>query len=540
MRLVMSIMKDNFCWLCERNTFPCAVFENGSKYKVNALFEQLSSDANLHRQIVSLVNQSQNNLGVALNMHIDVCNIWQNLTALSLEQNRSVYTVVFIEPNPSLVKHATTFLQAASVSPILIVDKGLQILFCNKTQFGQLAHTHPEQWEKIKQMIQKALREGANVEDYLIISERSYRLTVVPEYDEIVLFFKDITDQKTAEERYDQLKVFGLRFSLMERMMTALTQETVDLHKLGKLIYEEVRNVVSIDTFYLALVQGDCIIIEYGMSHENEITGMKIARGYSGFSNYVIDKGEFVYIPNSKTVHLKPYRPKAITPGETRYVWSYVGVPLKIEGKTVGAVSFQRRGANAFLESHLAFFEFIGKQITIAIKIKTLFDELEKQRIRYKEIAMKDSLTGCYTRYYFAEYFERFRGIIERKGGQISFVMIDINNFKQINDKYGHIVGDVVLREVGQLLLKSVRTMDLVVRFGGDEFLLMLPYVDIKGVNQVVHRISKKVAELRIPQINEVVTFSFGISLFDGSQSLEEVLKIADENMYKMKKGARV
>ncbi len=68
----------------------------------------------------------------------------------------------------------------------------------------------------------------------------------------------------------------------------------------------------------------------------------------------------------------------------------------------------------------------------------------------------------------------------------------------------------------------------------------MLPYVDIKGVNQVVHRISKKVAELRIPQINEVVTFSFGISLFDGSQSLEEVLKIADENMYKMKKGARV
>ncbi len=109
MRLVMPIMKDNFCWLCERNTFPCAVFEDGSKYKVNALFEQLSSDANLHRQIVSLVKQSQNNLGIALNMPIDVCNTWQNLTALSLEQNGSVYTVVFIEPNPSLVKHATSF-----------------------------------------------------------------------------------------------------------------------------------------------------------------------------------------------------------------------------------------------------------------------------------------------------------------------------------------------------------------------------------------------------------------------------------------------
>ncbi|MFN4190361.1 MAG: diguanylate cyclase, partial [Pseudothermotoga sp.] len=320
----------------------------------------------------------------------------------------------------------------------------------------------------------------------------------------------------------------------------ALTEERTDLRRIGKIIYEEARKVVPIDTFYFALINDDFIVIEYGINQGTEITGLKIKRGYVGLSNYVIDKGEFTYIPNTRTARLDPYKPMAITKGETRYIWSYVGIPLKIGAKIVGAASFQKREANAFTQSHLAFFELIGKEISVAIRMRALFDELEAQRLRYKEIAMKDPLTGCYTRYYFAEYFERFQGIIERKGGEICFVMVDVDNFKSINDRFGHIVGDTILKEIGNLLMKNVRKMDLVVRYGGDEFLLMFPYVTLRRAGLIMQRISKKVSELNIPECSEKITLSYGISVYDGSKSLEETLKIADEHMYKWKKEAKV
>lgn len=540
MRLVIP-MKNIFTWFCNRNIIPCAVFKNGMEHIVNSLFRNFlaAADSTVQEKMMSLIRESQNKPTATLSCLIDKCNVWQILTVISIQQNESTYTLVLLEPNSSLVEHIATFLQANSVSPLMIVNKRMQPLFCNKPELIQFEHTHPQQWERIKKLVEKSFRNNLVVQEDMTISDNLYQIKITPEHDSVLVIFRDITSQKLAEERYHQLRLFGLRFSLVEKIMNILAEEKANLQKIGKIIYDEVKRIIPVDTFYLALVDGDFITIEYGINRGTQITGLRIKRGYIGLSNYVIDKGKFTYIPNTKTVRLSPYRPKAIIKGETKKIWSYVGIPLKIGDKIVGAVSFQKKGANAFSDSHLAFFELIGKEITVAIRMKALFDELEDQKLMYKEIAMKDALTSCYTRYYFAEYFERFQGIIERKGGEICFIMVDVDNFKYINDRFGHIVGDIVLKEIGNLLLKNVRKMDLVVRYGGDEFLLMLPYVDLKKAKQIIQRISNKIAELRIPQFNERITLSFGISVFDGSQSLEKVLKIADENMYKMKKEAK-
>ncbi|HBT26115.1 MAG TPA: GGDEF domain-containing protein, partial [Pseudothermotoga sp.] len=116
----------------------------------------------------------------------------------------------------------------------------------------------------------------------------------------------------------------------------------------------------------------------------------------------------------------------------------------------------------------------------------------------------------------------------------------DVDRFKTINDKYGHIVGDKVLREIGQTLTKCVRKMDLVVRYGGDEFLIMLSDTDKSKAKRIANRLAKRVSEIIIPELDEQITISFGISVYDGSKSLEDVLKIADRTMYKQKRrGAR-
>ncbi|WP_041081981.1 sensor domain-containing diguanylate cyclase [Thermotoga profunda] len=534
-------MEDILIWFCRRNIIPCAIFKDGTGYEVNPLFKNFLTitDTNTKEKIKLLVEESRSKPTATLNFLMDKCGIWQTLTAFSIQQKNSIYTILLLEPNPNLVEHAATFFQAMPISPVMIVNKKVEILFCNKPEFDRFEQMHPQQWENIKKMIQKASKNNSIVQDDIIINNELYKIIVIPEYDDFLVVFKDITSQRLAEERYKQLRLFGLHFSLVEKIMNVLSEEKTDLRKIGRIIYEETRKVVPIDTFYLALVDGEFVVIEYGINQGKEITGLKIKRGYTGLSNYVIDKGEFTYIPNTKTVRLDPYKPKAIVPGETNKIWSYVGIPLKLGSKIVGAISFQKLGSRAFTESHLALFELIGREIAVAMKMKSLFDELETQRLRYKEIAMKDSLTGCYTRYYFMEYFERFQGIIERKGGQICFVMIDVNNFKHINDSYGHVIGDAVLREVGKSLLKSVRKMDLVVRYGGDEFLLMLPYVDVDKGNQIAERISRKIQNLKITGFDERLSVSFGVSIFDGSRTLEEVLKIADKNMYKMKKGER-
>lgn len=532
-------MEDILIWFCRRNIIPCAVFKDGTEYEINPLFKNFLAITNTTTQekMKLLVEESRNRPTATLNFLMDKCGIWQTLTAISVQQRDSIYTLLLLGPNPNLVEHAATFFQAMPISPVMIVNKKIEILFCNKSEFDQFEQTHPQQWENIKKMIQRASKNNSIVRDDLAIDDKLYQIIVMPEYDDFLVVFRDITSQRLAEERYKQLRLFGLHFSLVEKIMGILSEGKTDLRKIGRTIYEETRKVVPIDTFYLALVDGEFVVIEYGINQGTEITGLRIKRGYVGLSNYVIDKGEFTYIPNTKTARLNPYKTKAIVSGETKKIWSYVGIPLKLDDKIVGAISFQKLGSNAFAESHLALFELIGREIAVAMRMKSLFDELESQRLRYKEIAMKDSLTGCYTRYYFMEYFEKFQGIIERKGGQICFVMIDVDNFKHINDEYGHAVGDTVLREIGKTLLKGVRKMDLVVRYGGDEFLLMLPYVDINKGKQIAERISKKIQQLKIAEFNEKLSVSFGVSVFDGSRTLEEILKIADKNMYKMKKG---
>jgi len=168
------------------------------------------------------------------------------------------------------------------------------------------------------------------------------------------------------------------------------------------------------------------------------------------------------------------------------------------------------------------------------------------QRIsRYRQVqdsATHDGLTGLMTRRYFIQRLDEEVGRALRRGLQLAFLMIDLDYFKNVNDTYGHLVGDVVLREIASRIETSVREIDLVARYGGEEFAVALPEVDPELAIQVAERIRETVESEPIQAYDELVsaTVSIGIALCpDEAKTRDALVEQADQAMYQAKNSGR-
>lgn len=166
-----------------------------------------------------------------------------------------------------------------------------------------------------------------------------------------------------------------------------------------------------------------------------------------------------------------------------------------------------------------------------------LMASLRLRANEYHKLAMIDPLTGLYNRR-FAEH--RLQAEVDRSrryGHPLTVVVLDLNNFKQINDKYGHVAGDMVLKEFAARLKQSLRISDLPVRLGGDEFLVLLPECPSDQVPALLARIGRVDVTFRGERIP--VSFSSGHAGFEGSESPEEMLERADQRLYAVKRGGQ-
>ena len=166
--------------------------------------------------------------------------------------------------------------------------------------------------------------------------------------------------------------------------------------------------------------------------------------------------------------------------------------------------------------------------------------ELWQTKEQMKEIAIRDMLTGLHNHRYFHELMDREMQRIERFGHVMSIAMIDIDNFKNINDNYGHLSGDEVLRSFGKLLLESVRLPDVATRYGGEEFAIILPETDTRGAVIVIERIRQMVEGLKVIIDSHCIkiTISLGITTYDpgkGKKTKSEIIHAADMALYKSK-----
>ena len=152
---------------------------------------------------------------------------------------------------------------------------------------------------------------------------------------------------------------------------------------------------------------------------------------------------------------------------------------------------------------------------------------------------MTDQLTGLHNRRYFDDHFEIEKQKVERYGNALCLIMIDIDHFKSINDQYGHPIGDKVLKEFSLLLRKNIRSSDILSRWGGEEFIILLPGTSIDNSFIIAEKIRKSIADRQFDKIGKL-TASFGVSVVDAScASNREAIHRADKALYRAKKQGR-
>jgi len=192
--------------------------------------------------------------------------------------------------------------------------------------------------------------------------------------------------------------------------------------------------------------------------------------------------------------------------------------------------------------------DYVAKPISAPItraRVRTHM-ELKRYRDHLSDLAYLDGLTGVANRRRFDEYAELEWRRARRHGRPVSVLMVDVDEFKHFNDRYGHLQGDACLQQVAQALRQLVnRPADLLARYGGEEFVCILPETPIDGARVLAERMRAAVQRLGIAHADasaaDVVTVSIGVAaaIVDASTSLEDTLTIADSHLYRAKAAGR-
>jgi len=187
--------------------------------------------------------------------------------------------------------------------------------------------------------------------------------------------------------------------------------------------------------------------------------------------------------------------------------------------------------------------EELVARVKIHLKIKNLQDDLKHSNEMLLELSNTDHLTGLFNRRYMMESLDKEVHRTIRKGGHLSFILLDIDHFKSVNDIYGHLQGDVALQKVAILLKKELRSYDCAARYGGEEFVAILPDSTLKEAVFVAERIRLSIMGTKFGEklagLN--LTVSLGVSSFplEGVTTVDGFIKVADDALYRAKNNGR-
>ncbi|MDT8445657.1 MAG: PleD family two-component system response regulator [bacterium] len=200
-----------------------------------------------------------------------------------------------------------------------------------------------------------------------------------------------------------------------------------------------------------------------------------------------------------------------------------------IRGFEVGAVDYVTKPFNAVV---------LLSRVRTHLKLRRAQMELAEKNAALEEMVMIDGLTGLYNHKFIFEVLSKQIADSERYGRPMSVIMFDLDHFKRVNDNYGHQVGDEVLVKVAACIKSSVRQADLAGRYGGEEFLVVLPNTSLEDAARVAEKIRSAIASIPWDHEGLVITISGGLAQFRGETELE-LIDRADKLLYEAKNNGR-
>ncbi|MFZ2490422.1 MAG: diguanylate cyclase [Thermoanaerobaculia bacterium] len=219
-----------------------------------------------------------------------------------------------------------------------------------------------------------------------------------------------------------------------------------------------------------------------------------------------------------------------------------MSVPLQGRSSTVGVLTASiSAGRNARVPGWLLA---AANLVALGIESARMLEASEQREREFEQLAICDPLTGLYNRRFMEEYLRIHMAMARRQNAPVSFITIDVDEFKAINDRFGHEAGDQVLADLGELLRSCTRASDLAVRFGGEEFLVVMMDTSEEGAMTFAQRFQSALRGRSYPvegvPADVRLTVSIGIAVYpDHAESVRRLLKVADESMYESKRQGR-
>jgi len=374
--------------------------------------------------------------------------------------------------------------------------------------------------------------------------ESAYRHLLRKERIETTVFGRQVSSQAStikserAEAEADALRRLYERLSTISEIGRAIASAT-DVMSVCRIMYERISKLMPMNALGIVLYRKETNELDYRyfISNGTEENGPVLeADPDSSFAAWCIHNGKELVIGDAMTEY-KEYLPAlaenwVLHGGEIRSIIYY---PITVRGETIAAFTVQSRGFRQYEPYQVETLKTLAAYVGIALENARLFEEL-------RTLATTDSLTRCMNRRHFMEVLTAEMARSRRYGTGLSVAIFDLDHFKSVNDTYGHLAGDAVLKETVETCSLLLRATDTMARYGGEEFIFCLPGTDLEGAVALAERLRTDIEASRIPAGDgrEIrVTATFGVAAMQGEATPEALLDRADVALYAAKDEGR-
>jgi diguanylate cyclase (GGDEF)-like protein len=301
-----------------------------------------------------------------------------------------------------------------------------------------------------------------------------------------------------------------------------MVHRSLDSASLEQTILTEATRLMNAQRSALLVVRGDVLVAKraHGMPERDE--RLFVVPLEDALLGRVILNGETIAVEDLQA---------AGSDGEgladASHCRALLAAPLHTYRGTYGALALFYERPQQFGEDEKTMLRTFSIQTAIALDNRQLMEEKDS-------MAVHDGLTGVYNRSYLELTLERTAKELRRNGGVVSILFVDVDGMKRVNDSEGHSAGDTLLRDLAELLGRSCRETDIVARYGGDEFVMLMPGTDAEGARRVAFKLNEAIARhnaVKTPRISA----SMGMHTAD-SAGVDDLLREADRRMYEMKR----